>query len=198
MKEAVATPRGRPRSEHGRTAILGAANRLLHEVGLRKLTIEAVAIASSVGKPTIYRWWKTKGLLALDAYLEDMVAKIPSQSTEDASADFRSHMKAVLKFYGGPEGRVFADFIAEAQADPLLAEAFRTRFLAERRRVVSAIWQRGVSSGAFRADIDVDGAMDILFAPIIYRLLAGHAPLASTLAEQLHDAAFRGLCVNEA
>jgi hypothetical protein len=60
-----------------------------------------------------------------------------------------------------PEGRVFADFIAEAQGDPLLAEAFRSRFLAERRRVVATMWNRGVERGEFRADVDVNVAMDM-------------------------------------
>lgn len=193
IKAQVPSPRGRPRSEGSRAAVLAAANQLLREIGLRKMTIEAVAAISGVGKPTIYRWWRTKGLLALDAYLDDMVAKVRPPDTGNGHEDFRRHIKAVLRFYSGPEGRIFAQFIAEAQGDPLLAEAFRSRFLAERRRVVTAMWKRGVKRGEFRADVNVDVAMDILFAPIIYRLLAGHAPLLPSLAERLQDAAFEGL-----
>jgi AcrR family transcriptional regulator len=177
---------------------LAAAKRLLRDVGLRKMTIEAVAVTSGVGKPTIYRWWQTKGLLALDAYLDDMLAKVSAPDTSNGREDFRLHIKSVLRFYSGPEGRVFAEFIAEAQGDPLLAEAFRSRFLAERRRIVTTMWKRGVARGEFRADVDVDVAMDMLFAPIIYRLLAGHAPLSRSLAEKLQDAAFEGLVAKRA
>jgi len=37
------------------------------------------------------------------------------------------------------------------------------------------------------------GAMDMIFAPIVYRLLAGYAPLSKSLADALVDAALRGL-----
>jgi AcrR family transcriptional regulator len=193
IKTQLPVTRGRPRSEESRSAVLSAAKRLLRDVGLRKMTIEAVAVTSGVGKPTIYRWWQTKGLLALDAYLDDMLAKVAAPNTGSGHEDFRRHIKAVLRFYSGPEGRVFAQFIAEAQGDPLLAEAFRSRFLTERRRIVTEMWIRGVERGEFRADVDADVAMDMLFAPIIYRLLAGHAPLSRSLAEKLQDAAFDGL-----
>jgi AcrR family transcriptional regulator len=198
VKAQLPSPRGRPRSEESRSAVLAAANQLLRDVGLRKMTIEAVAVISGVGKPTIYRWWETKGLLALDAYLDDMVAKATPPDTGNGHEDFRRHIKAVLQFYSGPEGRVFAEFIAEAQGDPLLAEAFRSRFLAERRRLVTAMWKRGVERGEFRDDVDVDVAMDMLFAPIIYRLLAGHAPLSPSLAKKIQDAAFTGLITRSA
>jgi hypothetical protein len=43
--------------------------------------------------------------------------------------------------------------------------------------------------------VDADVAMDMVFAPIVYRLLAGHAPLSRSLAEGLVDAALGGLAV---
>jgi hypothetical protein len=88
--------------------------------------------------------------------------------------------------------------MAEAQSDPRLAEAFRERFLAQRRAAVKTIWRRGVARGDFRDDVDADVAMDMIFAPIVYRLLAGHAPLVKSLADMLVDAALRGLAVDPA
>jgi hypothetical protein len=46
--------------------------------------------------------------------------------------------------------------------------------------------------------VDTDVAMDLIFAPIIYRLLAGHAPLSRSLAERLVDAALGGLAAGSA
>jgi hypothetical protein len=67
----------------------------------------------------------------------------------------------------------FAQFIAEGQSDPQLAEAFRQLFLAHRRATVRAIWQRGVERGDFRDDIDADVAMDMLFGPIYLPVVGG-------------------------
>lgn len=196
MDKNKALARGRPRSEASREAIIAAASELLRTVGLNRMSIEAVAEASGVGKTTIYRWWPSKGTLALDAYLEDMRAKVVVPDTGDGWEDFRRHARAVIDFYAGPEGRIFAQFMAEAQNDPLLAEAFRERFLAQRRTAVKTMWTRGVVRGEFRADVDADVAMDMMFAPIVYRLLAGHAPLSRPLAERLVDAAMGGLAAN--
>ena len=185
--------RGRPRSEASRGAIIAAATQLLRSVGLHRMTVEAVAELSGVGKATIYRWWPSKGTLALDAYLEDMRSKVVVPDTGDGFEDLRLHAEAVIRFYTGPEGRIFAEFIAEAQNDSRLAEEFRTRFLKHRRAAVNSIFQRGVTRGEFRNDIHPDVAMDLIFAPIVYRLLAGHAPLSKALATELVDAAVNGL-----
>jgi AcrR family transcriptional regulator len=162
------------------------------------MSIEAVAEASGVGKTTIYRWWPSKGTLALDAYLEDMRAKVVVPDTGDGGEDLRRHARAVIEFYAGKEGRIFAQFMAEAQSDPGLAEAFRERFLSQRRAAVRTIWKRGVARGDFRDDVDTDVAMDMIFAPIVYRLLAGHAPLSRSLAESLVNAALGGLAAGAA
>ncbi len=61
--------RGRPRCEEAHKKILKAAYELLDEVGFMDLTIEGVAARAEVGKPTIYRRWKTKAQLAMDAFL---------------------------------------------------------------------------------------------------------------------------------
>ena len=79
--KATAPVRGRPRSEASRGSIIAAANQLLRSVGLRRMTVEAVAELSGVGKATIYRWWSSKGTLALDAYLEDMRSKVVVPNT---------------------------------------------------------------------------------------------------------------------
>ena len=66
----AATPalrRGRPRSEARKQAILQAAFELLGEHGLDATSMDAVADRAGVSKATIYRWWDSKELLALDA-----------------------------------------------------------------------------------------------------------------------------------
>src|ERR1700744_183506 len=117
MSTNTAPARGRPRSEASRGAIIAAANKLLHTIGLNRMSIEAVAEASGVGKATIYRWWPSKGTLALDAYLEHMLTKVVVPDTGDGAKDLRRHASAVIDFYASKEGRIFAQFIAEAQSD---------------------------------------------------------------------------------
>src|SRR5258707_15561256 len=61
--------RGRPRSEPRRAAILAAAGDLMLEGGLKAATIEAIAARAGVGKATIYKWWPSRGAVALEGFM---------------------------------------------------------------------------------------------------------------------------------
>jgi hypothetical protein len=60
------------RSEEARIAILEAADNLLVERGFTALTMEGIAAAAGVAKQTIYRWWRSKTEVLMDALLEDV------------------------------------------------------------------------------------------------------------------------------
>src|SRR5215472_13287602 len=75
MTETTA-PAGRsdPRVRRSRQAILDATRQLLARDGdVGSLTVEAVAARSGVAKTTIYRRWRDKWQLALDAVMLDML-----------------------------------------------------------------------------------------------------------------------------
>ena len=80
-KRAAAAPAGRartgrPRDEAARAAILKAADAILEEKGIGGFTIEAVAACARVAKTTIYRWWPSKGALAMAGFLAETAPKI--------------------------------------------------------------------------------------------------------------------------
>ena len=79
------------------------------------------------------------------------------------------------------------------QFDPKIGAELRDHLVGSRRELVRAIWDRGVARGELRADVDPEVAIDLIFGPAMYRLVAGHAPLDDTAAEAVVDAAIRGL-----
>jgi hypothetical protein len=48
-----------------------------------------------------------------------------------------------------------------------------------------------------RADVDPRGAFDLVFAPLLYRLLMGHAPLDEAAADAIVDLALRVLALGD-
>ncbi len=186
--------RGRPRSPETRAKILKAAYEMLNEVGFMDLTIEGVAAKAEVGKPTIYRRWKTKAALAMDAFLEAVTPEIVFPDTGKAREDFREQMYKIVRLMNSSRGEVLANVIGCGQADEELIAAFRDNWLTPRREDAKRIFQRGVDRGELREGIDAEVAIDALYSPLFYRLLLKHQPLTNKLVDELIDLIIKGLC----
>src|SRR4051812_29915476 len=168
---------GRPRSEESRAAVLRATSALLHEVGLRAMTTEEIASRSGASKATIYKWWPNKYAVAVDAFLSELAAESTEPDTGSAHEDFRAALRGLVHFVTGQAGNAYAQLIGEAQFDARIGAELRDHLIGSRRRMVKAIWDRGVASGELRADVDPGIAIDLVFGAAMYRFVAGHAPL---------------------
>jgi AcrR family transcriptional regulator len=184
---------GGKRSEASRRAILDAAYELLEKIGFDGLSIEGIAARAGVGKTTIYRWWSSKGVLAVEAFLDAVAPSIAFRQTASANADIRRQMRALAELYRGPTGRFVRELIGSSQSDPEMRQAFIDGFLTPRREAARAVFQRGSAAGEFRAGLDPDTAIDALYGPIYYRLLTSGAPIDETFVDQLADCVFRGI-----
>ena len=117
-------------------AILAAAIELLLEQGLHAMSMDEVAERAGVSKATIYRWWASKELLALDALAAEWAAPVPTMQRDtgnlrsDLLARFRPWLRQLNE---KPFGRVLAGLIAEAQTDPKFADLYREQFVQPRR-----------------------------------------------------------------
>lgn len=73
--------RGRPRSQASREAVLRAASELMGPGQQAKLTMEGIAARAGVSKQTVYRWWKSKVDVLVEAvgagYLEIPLPVVP-------------------------------------------------------------------------------------------------------------------------
>jgi AcrR family transcriptional regulator len=180
---------GRPRSVESRRAIIQAAMHILQNDGYAALNIEAIAAKAGVSKQTIYRWWSSAAFIVLEALMSDM----PSQEglvpdTGSLKGDLQDLVRPTVRALGQRRGPVYAALIAEAQADAKFAEAFRTQLMAAHRDVVRAVVNRAQLRGEAPFEVDAEIAADLVYGPILYRLLSGHAPLDETFAFDLIDA----------
>jgi AcrR family transcriptional regulator len=160
---------------------------------LRKVTADAIARRAGVSKATIYKWWPNKSLVALDAYLAGMTEQVAMPDTGSAELDFTQQLKSVMAFYASPLGRLFCQFLAEGQSDPGFLALFRERFLHARRDTARVMWRRGVERGEIREEVDGEIVLDLIYGPMIFRLLAGHGSVSERESEALVEAVFGGL-----
>ena len=187
--------RGRPRDPAIRRKILAAAGQLLNEGGLSSVTMEAVAAKAGVGKPTIYREWPNAHAVAMAAFLE-ITQPAPREMKKGKALDaLRTQLRSIARAFSTNIGRSTAMMIAAAQNDSELAKVFRNQFIMGRREEGRALLARAVAAHELRADIDFDVTLDLIYAPLYFRLLIGHGPLDATFTDAVFDAALKGLKV---
>lgn len=164
------------------------------EGGLRAATMEAIAARAGVGKATIYKWWDSRGAVALEGF---MVKAADSWSIpEDATAAQALRVLAVAAvrlFTDSAAGELMRALTADAQSQPELARAVREHWLGPRRAVAAEIIRQGIRRGELRADTDLETTLDLVFAPVYYRLLYGHGELTEAFAERSVDHVLRGI-----
>jgi AcrR family transcriptional regulator len=170
--------------------VLDAAQDLLAEGGVKRLTIERVSRRTGVAKTTIYRRWRSREDLALAVVLEMTKAVVDAPSDEaDTRNALMSLLGSVVAFLGRtPMGTVMRGLASELATDPRLGSAFRDTVVRLRRETLTQVVEQGVARGELRPDIDVDLLHDFLFGPVYYRLLVTGMPLDEALPEQIVDA----------
>jgi AcrR family transcriptional regulator len=174
---------GRPRSEATRRAIEAAALDELRERGYASLTIEGIAARAGAGKQTIYRWWRSKADLVLDAMTGFADASIPIPDEGTLAGDLLAFL--VATFRQGAARPALVGLMAEAVLDPEFATAFRERFLFARRAALRGILQQALDRGEIAPGTDPELLLDVVFGVMWYRLLLEHAPLDDDAAREL-------------
>ncbi|MFJ4091759.1 TetR/AcrR family transcriptional regulator [Kitasatospora sp. NPDC089913] len=175
---------GRIRNEDARDAVLAAAIELVEELGYQSVTVERVAARAGVAKSTIYRWWKSKAPLVMEAYRTTVQQRMPEPDTGAVADDLTAFATALYGVTAHPlRVRTLRGLMAEAQLDPAFAEPFR-EWVESRRAVVLTLLGRGVQRGELPATADLDAATDQLFGLFWYRLLVGHRPLEPARAAE--------------
>lgn len=195
MKQPVkaARARGRPRSEHRKQAILEAAQALLEEGGPGAVTMEAVAARAGVGKPTVYRWWPDRHAVAMAALMAKETHERERSSPSSALSALREQLHAIARRFATSTGRHVTSMIASADTESELGRAFRNHFVLARRAEGKAWLERAIEEGTLRTELDLDVALDLLYGPLFFRLLMGHAPLDQAFVDRVLDDALLGI-----
>lgn len=186
--------RGRRPSADVRRDILLAAGRLLLSEGMAGFTIERVADLAGASKMTIYKWWPSKGALALDGYFTAMEPALAFPDTGDVEADLSTQLRTFVRLLRDtPAGRVIAELIGAAQTDPHLAAAYRERYSGPRRSLAVSALRRGQERGQLRHGVDPEVLVDQLWGACYHRLLLPDQPLTDEFVDALLGNLFRGV-----
>lgn len=186
--------RGRRPADEVRAEILAAAGDLLFAEGMTAFTIDKVAALSGASKMTIYKWWPSKGALALDGYFHRVEDQLQFPDSGDVETDLRNQLHTFRALLAdSPAGSVIAELIGQAQSDPDLKAAFLQRYSAPRRDLAVATMATAKERGQLRADLDPETVVDQLWGACYHRLLIPDQPLTEAFVDALVDNLFRGI-----
>lgn len=181
---------GRPRDEAIRVRILETAVTVLKRRGYRQATMNEIALKSRVGKQTLYRWWKNRAELLMEALLYNAEEYVDARGPGDEAPSLLSFILRVFNAVNRDAGVILRSLVAEGIADKRFLNIFFTAFIARRQETLSGL----IREHSALPDVDpasVDALVDIIFGAMWYRLIFGHRPLDEKLASFLSNLALR-------
>jgi AcrR family transcriptional regulator len=154
------------------SAITDAVLDELAERGYARLSMESVAKRAGVGKSALYRRWASKQEMALSAIAEFSVEQAPTPNTGSLTGDIRQSLEAVAQWLSHPKfSRILPDLVAEMGRNPELSDTVEGMIGQPRRERGVVILQRAIERGELDPSTDLELALDLLAAPIYWRLL---------------------------
>ncbi|WP_280448245.1 TetR/AcrR family transcriptional regulator [Nocardia brasiliensis] len=166
----------------------------LAEQGFARMSMEAVAKRAGVGKSALYRRWPSKLEMALAVLAEFSVSRATVADTGSLRGDLRETLDVLLEWLTHPRfSRILPDLVAETARNPELAEFVDTMIGTPRRTRGAELLRRAIDRGELPADLNIELALDIVAAPLYWRLSVRSAPIDSDYLDTLTDLLLRAL-----
>ena len=153
------------RSARIQEAVYLATQALLKEVGRSEINVPMIAERAGVTPSTVYRRWGDLAQLLADAAAERLRPVADPDDTGSLAGDLRAFVMQYAEEMASPVGRaLLRDVLAEKESDFAAVRccAYTTDHL---QTLNSRALKRG------EAGFSVDEALDVLIAPICYRIL---------------------------
>ena len=179
--------RGRPRDPKVDRAILETAQRLLTTGEYLWLSVDEIADAAGVTKPTLYRRFASKEELAMAAINAWRAPRAAQAGSGDLRADLVAELhdlRTVSTRYGGM--LMTGAVLLEEHHRPELLRRFREGVVRARRERVRRILVAAVDRGEVRADADLDAVVTLLIGHW-YATYIGEPAIADNWAERAVD-----------
>ena len=184
--------RGRPRSAHAEHAILAAALDLIAERGPDGLGIELVAARAGVGKATIYRRWRGKEDMLLDA-IGTLGSDLPVPQGRSVRADLVALLESFCREAADPRrARLFALLQGEGLRYPRLLARYTEAVVLPRQAVVASVLRRGLATGELRENTDIEAATFLLNGAVLASM-SGREHVDARYARRVVEELMRGL-----
>ena len=195
-RRAGRRPRGRPREGAIDAAILDATEQLLGARGYEAMTVEQVAAAAGVSKPTIYLRYRSKRELAA-AMIDRLRPPLPGPSGRSARRDLVALVEIERQWVDRHGLGIVAAVLLEQSEHPALLERFKRRVVEPVRAAFREVLEAGIARGELRRGADSPEVIDALTGAYWARSWATDGP-TTRWPERVVAAVLRGLAAEAA
>ena len=171
---------------------MAATRRLLTDVGYDQVSMESIARAARVSRPTIYRRWPSKAHVVFEAAFGTANDTAMVARTGDFQTDLREFVHRAVRFWREP--------VVEAATMGILAERRRDAELHIRtqqllddmiRAELAAVVRAGAEQGV--ADVDTDTLFNALIGTTFYAALVDGRDDTEQLTDKLCSLVIQGV-----
>ena len=181
---------GRPRDPALDEAIIKATRRRLVLDGYRAMNLGDIAADAGVTRPTLYRRWRGKFALVMDALDYGFRAQRDSYPTTNMEglpprAALTEAVRRLDPCYFNPDAMMLmGNFMAETVRTPELLEMLREHAVEPRVQLVEGVLRSLQERGAVKSDIDIHAIASMCFGSYFAEYFRGNDD-RSGLAEKV-------------
>jgi AcrR family transcriptional regulator len=166
-----------------RTSILRVTYRLLEDLGYAAVTTDTIAAEARVSKATIYRHWRSKQELVVDAARMHF-GRVEAPELGSFSAEIHWILEHRVQDYRQPGTlRLVGSLVGAATTDPQLQEVF-AEWVEQLTRAVRRVIQRGIARGDVRSDVDIF-ALETMVAGVVARTVIAQQSFSGTTVDSI-------------
>ena len=188
-------PAGRPRSEAAQRAILDATRAELTQHGYDKLSIDRIAAAAGVSKPTVYRRYPSKSALVADCLLQGYVLTpaLEVNNSSDIRDDISEWVREFVTITQDPKAVALIRAAgAAASEDRDIARGFQQQLNTLARKALATRLNRAEDAGQVRIGTPAEMIAEIIVGALLYRLVT-HEAITMSFADELTDTVLNGI-----
>lgn len=156
-------------------AILNAALEELERRGYAALSMDAVAERARVSKASLYRRWRGKAELVVDAVYRILPDADEARDTGELRGDLIAVLGDASAQLSGPAGSGMRGILSDALSDPVTGAELRSRRKGRGTAVIRVVVTRAVARGELDADGVPDRVLEVGHAMLRHEFLFGGA-----------------------
>lgn len=178
-------------------AIIAAARDELAEIGIARFSMDSLAKRAGVGKAAVYRRWPSRQALIASLVTDVGVGVGSSPDTGSLEGDLQAFFKAAITSMSSTFAvRVLPEIHCEMARDPGLEKIVNESVREPRRDNVIALLRRAQKRGELPANLDDEFAVDMITAPLYWRLTIARRSATPKYSRQLVAATIAALRVS--